>query len=147
MRRRVRKVVDLAHFVRIAADSSSFVIETPESTDFERRSNVKPTEPRDMIARGHSLARDSVASVTVVLLMSAVAGSYASSAMAQSNGLRPLTVDAGHVVGRIKSLTGFTGSNANASEFAILKQMGVTTRRTHDMGAFDLMTASRTILR
>lgn len=72
-------------------------------------------------------------------LIAMLAASIATpSADAATPALRTLTVDAGTADGVLKPLTGYTGmTNIN-----LLRQLGITTVRTHDTGTIDIISAS-----
>ena len=59
--------------------------------------------------------------------------------------MRALTVDASQPVGMIKSLTGIVGNPdllTSPAAMAYARQIGITTWRTHDTGAIDLMSST-----
>lgn len=77
--------------------------------------------------------------IAVVLFVASTTFIHAESTTTNTKAnVRKITVSAGEVVGKIKSLTGYCGSmNVNT-----MRQLGITELRTHDTGAIDIASST-----
>ncbi|WP_206243557.1 GH39 family glycosyl hydrolase [Novosphingobium terrae] len=71
----------------------------------------------------------------------------AAQSSSESGQYRDVVVDAGKSIGSIKPLTGFTGGRkGSAAKLALMRQIGITTWRTHDTGALDITGTSESAI-